>query len=152
VAGDATGHESRRRHDERLDQFALVLCVDIDGEARGYPLDDLHRGGGVLVDELAGVEIVVVAPPGRHWAANVFERPRSEEDLQLTMEGDALVEPTTGRSWDVLGRPTGAIDAPRLQYLRSGVEKWHALSGLKPNLELWAAKTDAGSWSPDERG
>ncbi len=77
----------------------VVLGIEIEGEAIGYPRSQVEAAGGVVVDTIGDTEVIVVAiEDGIH----AFEHPGGE----VTLDDDILVvdgftvSPATGRGGD----------------------------------------------------
>ena len=105
--------EGRKRTWDRedVDAKTVVLGVERDDEAVGYPIDHLEAVGGVVTDSVGGLDVVVFAADGR---GGVFEDPGfAFETSPGTVRGDgATWDPTTGRSSD--GRWLDRVPARRL--------------------------------------
>lgn len=141
--------ESLIHRDDRLAHNELVLGVKTDGEARAYPLSQIHRHGPVLADRLGVEDIVVIGRPSG-WIATAFSRSLDGELLDFAGDGDeSIVEHTTGSRFDAFGR---AIDGPltgrTLTYVHSGVEEWNTWVAAHPDTGIFEAETPDDSQAP----
>jgi len=105
--------EGRKRTWDRedVDAKTVVLGVEHDDEAVGYPIDHLEAVGGVVTDTVGGLDVVVFAADGRGGA---FEGPGfAFETREEAVHGDGSTwDPTMGRSSD--GRRLERVPARRL--------------------------------------
>lgn len=87
----------------------MVVVVELGGEAVGYPIPQV-RQVGVVNDTVGGEPVAVVA--GRGWA--VFSREVGGRVVELTREGDRLVDSKTGSTWEAArGQPVaGPLGEP----------------------------------------
>ncbi|MGD1994573.1 MAG: DUF3179 domain-containing (seleno)protein, partial [Anaerolineae bacterium] len=106
-----------------LPQLARVLGVSLNGEAVAYQYD-LLRQERVLNDTVGGTPVVVLWTPGTASAldsssvargrdvgsAVVFSRELDGENLTFVLDGEAIVDETTGTTWDTTGQ---AVNGPR---------------------------------------
>jgi hypothetical protein len=96
---------------EDLDPKALLVGVEFDGDAMGYPAERVRAVGGIVRDTVGGVALVVVATAS---GLHAFEAPGHD----LTVEGDRLSgggttwDPVSGESAD--GRHLRRVPAVRL--------------------------------------
>ena len=120
-AGEAFGLYGMRGEGERrswdrtdLDAKTVVLGIEGDGEAVGYPLPRVEAAGGVVTDAVGGRDVVVFADDGRLHAFEdpglAFERVGDAEDA-FRADGTTW-DLTTGESAD--GRRLERIPAVRL--------------------------------------
>jgi hypothetical protein len=65
----------------------------------------------------------------------------AEPALELAWRDGHLCDPAGGR-WDAFGR-SDRPDRADLPFVRSGVEKWFAWSGIFPGAPLWAPAQSA---------
>lgn len=89
----------------------VVLGVEIDDTAVGYPVTEVEAAGGVVTDTVGGREIVVVTVEG---AIGAFENPGyAFERREGSVRADGTTwDPVTGESADGRGlEPVGAMRA-----------------------------------------
>lgn len=124
--------------DERMAHNILVLGVEVEGEARCYPLPDLAPLGPVLNDTLGGREIAVFSIPG-DLAALAFFRTLNGRTLSFRSGGqNKILDAETGSQWDLFGRAvSGPLEGSRLEYAPSGVEEFYAWAGFHIGTEIW---------------
>jgi hypothetical protein len=96
---------------EDVDPKATVLGIVHDGDAVGYPLPQVRAAGGVIVDSVGGLDVLVVSDGGEMHA---FEHPGGQfERNGGTLHGDGTSwNPTTGAGRD--GRRLVRVPTRRL--------------------------------------
>lgn len=86
-------------YDERLQVKDVVYGIEIEGEAKAYPVDII--GEEVLVnDEVGGTNLVLLGNPGTK-AVKVFERGDLEFTGLLTEHGTTTLTDSHGMEWQV---------------------------------------------------
>lgn len=97
----------REDYDDRLHPKTMVVGVEHDGVAVGYPLPEVNAEGGLVEDSVAGLPVVVVATPDDSLVA--YDRRIDGEALTFELlDGNRMQ--AGGSTWDVL---TGeALDGP----------------------------------------
>ena len=105
--------EGRQRSWNRadLDPKDVVLGVEADGDAVGYPIRRVEAAGGVVTDTVGGLAVVIVAADG---SISGFEDPGFAfefRDGDLVADG-ATWDPATGRASD--GRHLTPVPSRRL--------------------------------------
>jgi hypothetical protein len=106
------GEGTQRTWDrDDVDAKALVLGVEREDAAVGYPVARVAAAGGVVTDAVGGLDVVVVAADG---GVHAFEDPGFALDLDDgTLVGDGTTwTPSTGESAD--GRRLERVPAIRL--------------------------------------
>lgn len=93
LALDAPGEPSSYRLSD------MVLVVELDEEAVGYPFDDLRTLEAVN-DVVNGVEIALVVDPGDLGSWSVFARRLGERVVTLEVVDGELRDRETGTVWD----------------------------------------------------
>ncbi|MFW6447964.1 MAG: DUF3179 domain-containing (seleno)protein [Halobacteriota archaeon] len=96
---------------EDLEPKAVVLGLELGGEAVGYPLERVREAGGVVTDRLGGREVVVAATDD---GIHAFAHPGWAFDLDdggLVADGTRW-DPVTGEGED--GRRLERVPARRL--------------------------------------
>ena len=125
--------------DERLPANALVVGVEVNGQFKGYPLDDLQSVGGVVNDELDGVPIVVIYDDNAKVGL-AYSRRVNEQVLQYYnshVQGFELRDNETDSTWDVQGRAlSGTLVGSRLEFIPSFISEWCGWSGYHPETLL----------------
>lgn len=106
------GEGKRRSWDrEDLDAKTVVLGVEYDGEAMGYPIQRVRSEDGVVTDTVGGLDIVVFATGG---GIHAFENPGFDfenQDRMIHADGTTW-DPVTGESAD--GRQLERVPGRRL--------------------------------------
>jgi len=95
--------------DRRLQPRALVVGIEVGGEARAYPLAGL-QASGVVIDTLGGASIAIVrGPDGRSTRA--FDRTVDGRALELVAKTGVspfrMADLDTGSDWDFAGVSVG---------------------------------------------
>jgi hypothetical protein len=134
--------------DDRLPGLDLVLGVEIGDDKRAYPLEELHRAGGVVNDVVGGRPIVAVAVPGT-FVAIAFFRDIGDDVVELAWvdatpdldRGEPmLVDDRTGSHWNLFGTAVaGPLEGRQLTYVWGGLEKWFNWSNLAAGTSIWSA-------------
>lgn len=89
--------------DARIPMHDLVLGVDVNGEARAYPMKQLDEAGAFLEDTVGGVAIVILHKPGT-WLAAAFRRELDGEPLHFVKGDDgAPRDERTKSRWNTAG-------------------------------------------------
>lgn len=122
--------------DDRLDQVAVVLGVDTGTAQAAYPLETLAEAGGIVNDRIGDLDVVLVHRPGT-WMATAFRRSHNGHKLDLHWDGAQLTDAHGSGRWTELGVPTGGYHGQPLDFVRGGLEKWHAWSGIFPDAPLY---------------
>lgn len=94
-----------------IDAKAAVLGVVHDGDAVAYPMEQVQADGGVVIDTVGGLDVLVVSAGTE---VHAFEHPGYEFELRNgTLYGDGVSwNLTTGRSDD--GRALSRVPSRRL--------------------------------------
>ncbi len=128
------------RSSERLATKAVVLGVQLNGQARAYPLEIL-RQEPVVNDTLAGAALVVVTVPDA-GAARAYER--GANTFTPAPPGPSPGRPTTlldqdGVQWRVEEDALVRTDDPnrRLERLPSHMAYWFGWYGFYPMTEVY---------------
>ena len=126
--------------DGRLAANALVIGVEIEGQFKGYPLEEIKGRGGVVNDTLAGQPIVVIyddiAQVGLAYS-------RISGDLILeyynpSIDGFELRDKETDSVWDHQGRAlSGSLAGTSLKFIPSFISEWYGWSGYHPETALF---------------
>lgn len=124
--------------DARLPPNTLVLGVVGNGEQRAYPLSMLHRYGGVLNDDLAGVPIVVLSSIEQgSYAALAFSRRLGDRVLFFDGTQFGPVDRQTGSVWTIGGKAiSGPLKAQGLPFIQSHVAEWFVWAANYPNIGI----------------
>lgn len=93
LALDAPGEPSSYRLSD------MVLVVELDGEAVGYPFEDL-REAGVVNDVVDGVEVALVLDPDDSGGWSVLARRLGDRVVTLEIVDGELRDEETGTTWD----------------------------------------------------
>jgi hypothetical protein len=121
-----------RPPDRRLPHNQLVLGVESGRSARAYPLDQLERAGGVVMDTVGGRAIVALAKPGS-WLAGAYLRRVDGIDLEFAPGPGGSIVDRDGGAWDYFGRCVSGPRAGRaLTPLAAGVEEWYIWAAYHP--------------------
>lgn len=135
--------------DRRLPHYELVLGVLAGGHSRCYPLRELNRiGGRVLNDTLGGQEIAVFWRP-ESWMACAFSRHVDGRSLTFRTEGSVVVDEQTGTRWEISGvAAAGPLQGRQLRYVHSGVEEFLIWAAFHPETEIYGSVHSAPPAQP----
>lgn len=78
---------------------SLIIAVELEDDAVGYPVAEVRDEGGLINDTIAGVPVAVYVD--RHagqWT--VFSRRLDDRDVTLGIRNGRLVDDATGTVWD----------------------------------------------------
>lgn len=157
---------TRSPPDSRLFPFEEVLGVALDGQSRAYPLKLLELSNGLIVDQFAGRNVVVLWNKATRTAAiyapdvafgdsiralNLAVEPsrKPENSARPSLEL-ALIDQETGSRWDITGRAVaGALKGQSLQWLPGVQCRWFAWAAEYPESDIYAP---ADNHSPDDDG
>lgn len=117
----------------------MVLGIERGDEWFAYPLREVQREGGVLVDSPGGDPVVVFAgpkPDGFTMAA--YEPSLAGRSLTFSREDGVFRDLETGSRWTIEGAATeGPLQRRRLQPVRSFYLRWHALIYPHRNTQVF---------------
>ena len=121
--------------DGRLPAATLVLGLELNGEARAYPIDEL--GDAATDDTLGGEEIVVfTSAPGR--AAAAFRTQAGGRALTFELQDGRFVDRETGSEWSLAGEAiSGPLAGQRLEPLPVRTTFWFAYVAAFPEVEVY---------------
>ncbi len=135
---------TREPADSRLPAEADVLGVTVGGTHKAYPLASLPKEGGIIRDELAGQEIVILWQPSTRTASAYAPRlDESDSAHGINLEFD-VAEPSapfvnreTGSRFGVEGRAvSGPLKGQALKWIDSVQCRWFAWSSEYPETLL----------------
>lgn len=142
-AGPALGPEfvaSIVYWDERLEHNQIVLGVGIDGMFRAYLVSDIVALGGVVNDELADKEIVLVVDAQSAFSI-AFSREVNGETLHFenaSDEGLVIVDRESGSTWSIDGHALdGPLQGESLTFVTSFLTEWYGWSAFHPETEIY---------------
>ena len=129
--------------DDRLASNALVIGVEVDGQFKGYPVEELLGVGGVVNDKLSSQPLVVFydsnAQTGLAYSRELNGRILTFHNAES--QGLELRDRETNSLWDLQG---GAISGPlageSLTFVPSFISEWYGWSGYHPESQLYTAE------------
>ena len=126
--------------DDRLSANALVVGVEVAGQFKGYPVQELEKGGGVLNDTLAGLPVLVVydvdSQTGLAYSREVADRVL--EFFNASTSGFELRDTDTNSLWEVQGSAlSGPLSGESLVFVPSFISEWYGWSGYHPETSLF---------------
>lgn len=127
--------------DGRLAANALVVGVEVDGQFKGYPTEEIEELGGAVNDALAGQPILVIYNPVSRTGLAYSRRVKgtSLEFDNAASGGFELRDRQTGSLWDRGGRAIeGSLAGSSLNYVPSFISEWYGWSGYHPQTLLFA--------------
>ncbi len=126
--------------DGRLAANALVVGVEVQGQFKGYPLEELRDVGGVVNDTLAGQPIVVIYDELAQVGL-AYSRAMGDKILEFETSGTNgldLRDRETQSLWDRQGRATsGTLAGTSLEFVPSFISEWYGWSGYNPETALY---------------
>ena len=127
--------------DERLASNALVVGVEVDGEFKGYPLEELQNAGGVANDTLADKPVLVVYDPVARTGI-AFSRVLEGKTLEFynaASQGLQLRDRGTDSLWNLSGRAVdGPLKGASLEFVSSFISEWYGWSAYHPETLLFS--------------
>lgn len=131
--------------DKRLPANEFVLGVQVNGQARAYPLSVLNQVGSVVNDTLGHTNIVVLHRPGTTLAI-AFSRELDGETLTFERAGNGeVVDRKYKGRWTYAGE---SYDSPlagrKLSFVFSGVEEWYIWAAYHPETEIFDSESVSG--------
>lgn len=129
--------------DKRLDSFATVIGLEVNGSAKAY-LPEAIEQVGLLNDTVGGEPVLVVWNPTL-TTVEFFSRrlPQQAEPLEFYKEGDCIKDRQTGTPWGFEGEPlSGSLqDRPaKLEKLMGMQSFWFAWLAFHPKTELFVGE------------
>ena len=122
--------------DGRLRANALVVGVEVAGQFKGYPVDELREVGGVINDTLAGEPIVVIYD-GDSQTGLAYNRVVDGQVLELynaASPGVEIRDRQTESLWDRQGQAfSGTLAGVSLAF----ISEWYGWSGYHPETMLF---------------
>ena len=128
--------------DDRLPANALVVGVEVVGQFKGYPLEQLRKAGGVVNDDLAGRPVMVfydgVKQTGLAYSRAVDGR--ALDFYNAAQDGFELHDLDTNSVWDTHGVAiAGPLAGVALQFVPSFISEWYGWSAYHPQTALYEA-------------
>jgi len=130
--------------DSRLPAAAEVLGVTIGAAHKAYPLESLPKEGGIIRDQLAGQEVIILWQPSTRTAAAYAPRldePDSNQAIKLEFDAAEPLAPFIDRETDsrfgVEGRAvSGKFKGKALTWIDSVQCRWFAWSAEYPDTTI----------------
>ena len=126
--------------DDRQAANALVVGVEVGGQFKGYPLEELQKAGGVVNDMLAGQPLVVIYDDNARVGL-AYSRVTGDLALEFYnsgVQGFELRDRQTESVWDQQGRAlSGAMAGTSLEFVPSFISEWYGWSGYHPETTLF---------------
>ena len=128
------------RHDQALNQRALVIGVTMNNSARAYPFDALLKQSPI-VDELAGVPILILLGDDKK-SVRGFETMIDGRRLELLQKPNVtplrLVDAETASEWDFSGKAvSGALAGKQLKKIAVLNDYWFDWKTYHPTATLY---------------
>jgi hypothetical protein len=124
--------------DDPLAPRALVIGVEISGEAKAYPLTKLQQLAPVF-DRLGGVPVVILMNDDKK-SVRVFDRRLDENTLELYEKPNSslLVDAGTGSVWDFTGKAiSGQLAGRQLRKIKMFSDYWFDWKTYHPNTSIY---------------
>ena len=139
LSGKGAAPKGVTYHDDRLEPKAMVLGLQVDGEAEAFPLEAL-RQVKVVNTVLAGTPIVVVHQPGSDTTTAFVARARGRALTFGTAKPEAneLFDEQTRSQWNAYGDCTaGPLKGATLEPLILEPEYWFAWSEFHQQTKIY---------------
>ncbi|MBI3839192.1 MAG: DUF3179 domain-containing protein [Planctomycetia bacterium] len=144
---------SRRAADPRADAMTEVIGVEIGGKTRAYPLSAIKKAGGILRDQVAGQEIVVLWYDSSHtsavYAPEVEDGPAGQRvalEFDASLASAPFVDRNTKSRFGIEGRAQqGPLKGMTLRPINSVQCRWFAWSAEYPQTELLSRSEKKGT-------
>ena len=121
--------------DDRLPPAALVLGVELGGEARAYPIETL---GDAVVTDTFGDEPVVVFNRANGPAAAAFRPEANGRSLTFELRGGRFVDTETESEWSLSGEAVaGPLAGARLTALPVRTTFWFVYVAAFPGVTVY---------------
>ena len=121
--------------DDRLAASALVLGVELNGEARAYPIDEL---GDAATNDALGSERIVVFSRAAGAAAAAFRAEVDGRALSFELQGGRFVDNETESEWSLTGEAlSGPLAGQRLEPLPARTTFWFAYVAAFPEAGVY---------------
>lgn len=127
--------------DKRLRSNTLVIGVEVSGQFKGYPIDEIKASGGVVNDNLSGVELVIFYDP-KAGTGIAYSRRLGNRILSFINRSAVefhVMDLETHSSWNIDGTAiSGGLKGESLRFVPSFVSEWYGWSGYHPETELYS--------------
>lgn len=121
--------------DQRLRAGEIVLSVEVDGNAKAYPIDQVSRG--VVNDEIGDTPVAILTIR-QGVGAGAYLAEIDGRRLTFDAVNNAVVDRETGSTWDAAGRAIdGPLEGAALQLLPSRRAFWFSIALALPGIELY---------------
>jgi len=139
--------------DARLPAAADVLGVTVGATHKAYPLESLPKEGGIIRDQLAGQQVIILWQPSTRTAAAYAPRldePDSNQTIRLEFDASEPLAPfvdrETGSRFGVEGRAaSGELKGKTLAWIDSVQCRWFAWSAEYPDTTIAKSPRSPGS-------
>ena len=124
--------------DDPLAPRALIIGVEISGEAKAYPLIKIQQHAPVL-DRLGGVPIVLMMNDDKK-SVRVFDRRLDGNTLELYEKPNSplLIDAGTGSGWDFTGKAiSGPLAGRQLRKIKMFSDYWFDWKTYHPNTSVY---------------
>lgn len=126
--------------DGRLAANALVVGVEVEGQFKGYPLEELRNVGGVVNDTLAHQPIVVIYDDVAQVGL-AYSRVLGDKVLEFDTSGTHGLELRDKETQSIWNRQGTALSGPlagiSLEFVPSFISEWYGWSGYHPETTLF---------------
>ena len=114
--------------DDRYPENEMVLGINLDQGLKAYPLREVKKSGGVVLDHLGDHPIVILAGPRpEQFTMAAYSRLLDDYVLTFYLDGDHFVDNETHTLWDIEGVATrGPLAKRHLSPLRCQYVRWHS--------------------------
>lgn len=124
------------RKDDRLRPRETILGLDVNGQAKAYPLSALRKAK-VINDEIGGEPVLVVHQPDSDTTTAFVARWKGKA-LKFTGSIADLRDDSTHSRWDAYGHcVAGKLKGARLEQIILEPEFWFAWSEFHPQTAIY---------------
>lgn len=142
---NADSKQTRAEVDLRLTENGEVLGVSINGKQKAYPLDAMPKNGGLVRDQLAGKEIMILWQPDTRtagaYATSLDGTPGSHVDrleFDTAVPSAPFLNRETNSRFDITGRAvSGPLKGKTLTWIDSVQCRWFAWTAEYPQTEIY---------------
>lgn len=124
--------------DDRLPPKAVVYALNLNGQQKAYPHEEVAKAG-IVNDEFAGKALLVIHDTDLD-VIRVFGRTLNGEVLEFELADGKILDTRTGSEWNTGGKAVGLPDQ-QLEQVVGEISFWFAWAAVYPETEIFFAET-----------